>query len=46
MGDSCRHEAVILKPVNTDFASILFTGAEEDESQVIADLVEVLRADS
>jgi hypothetical protein len=45
-GRLLRREGIIFKPVNTDFASIVFTGAEEGELQVIAELVEVLRADS
>ena len=40
--DSWRHEKITLEPVNLDFAPIVLTGADEDELQVIAELVEVL----
>ena len=41
-GDSWRHETITLEPVNPDFEPIVLTGADEDELQVIAELVEVL----
>lgn len=41
-GDSWRHTRIILKPVNPDFQSIVLTGADEGQLQVIAQLVEVL----
>ncbi|MGH7848105.1 MAG: type ISP restriction/modification enzyme, partial [Candidatus Binatia bacterium] len=44
--DSWRHERIILKPVNPDFAPIVLTGAEEGELQVIAELVEVLASNT
>ena len=44
--DSWRHGRITLKPVNPDFKPILFTGAEEGEVQVIAELVEVLRSEA
>jgi hypothetical protein len=40
--DSWHHTRVTLKPVNPDFKSIVLTGAEEGELQVITELVEVL----
>ena len=40
--DSWRHERVILRPVNTNFDSIILTGADEGQLQVIAEVVEVL----
>ena len=42
-GDSWRHEKITLKPVNPAFAPIVLTDAAEDELQVVAELVEVLR---
>ena len=41
-GDSWRHEKIALEPVNPDFESIVLTGADKNELQVIAELVEVL----
>ena len=41
-GDSWRHARITLKPLNPDFQSIELTGAEEDELQVVAKLIEVL----
>ena len=41
-GDSWHHDKITLGPVNPDFESIILTGADEDELQVIAELVEVL----
>ena len=41
-GNSWRHEKITLEPVNADFERIVLTGADEDEVQVIAELVEVL----
>ena len=40
--DSWRHETITLQPVNLDFAPIVLTGAEEEQFQVIAELIEVL----
>ena len=40
-GDSWRHARVTLKPV-PDFKPIVLTGAEEQQLQVVAELVEVL----
>ena len=45
-GNSWRHEKITLDPVNRDFDPIVLTGPDEGELQVIAELVEVLRADS
>jgi predicted helicase len=45
-GDSWRQERITLKPVNQDFDPIVLTGKDDGELQVIAELVEVLRADS
>jgi type I restriction enzyme, R subunit len=41
-GDDWRHERIILKPLNRDFDPIVLTGAQKEELQVIAELVEVL----
>ncbi len=41
-GDTWQHEKIILEPLNPDFEPTILTGAEEDELQVIAQLVEVL----
>jgi len=41
-GDSWRHARITLKPVNPDFESIVITGVEEGQLQVIAECVEVL----
>jgi type I restriction enzyme R subunit len=41
-GDSWRHERITLSPLNPDFESIVLTGNDEGELQVIAELVEVL----
>ena len=40
--DSWRHVEVILRPVNPEFNSIVFTKSGDNELQVIAELVEVL----
>ena len=40
--DSWRHENITLEPVNPDFEPIVLTGADDDEFQVVAELVEVL----
>ena len=40
--DSWRHENITLEPVNPDFEPIVLTGADDDEFQVIAELIEVL----
>ena len=42
-GDSWRHATITLKPVNPDFRPIVLTGAEDEQVQVIAELVEVLK---
>ena len=42
LDDSWRHEKITLEPVNPDFEPIVLTGADEDEFQVIAELLEVL----
>jgi SOS-response transcriptional repressor LexA len=44
--DTWRHATVTLKPVNPDFAPIYLSGAGEDELQVVAELVEVLKRSS
>ncbi len=41
-GDSWQHTKITLKPVNADFESIILTGADEGELQVVAEVVEVL----
>ena len=41
-GDSWRHVEITLNSVNPDFESIVLTGADEGELQVIAELVKVL----
>jgi phage repressor protein C with HTH and peptisase S24 domain len=41
-GDSWRHSRISLKPVNRDFQPIVLTGADEQQIQVVAELVEVL----
>jgi type I restriction enzyme R subunit len=46
VGDSWRHARITLKPVNPDFDPIVLAGAEEGELQVIAELVEVLLAET
>lgn len=43
-GDSWRHTKITLKPVNPDFESIVLTGADEGQMQVIAEVLEVLGA--
>ena len=45
-GDSWRHTRITLKPVNPDFRTIVMTGTEEGELQVIAEFVEVLFHDA
>jgi SOS-response transcriptional repressor LexA len=42
-GDSWRHTRIALKPVNPDFKSIVLSGAEEGELQVVAEFLEVLK---
>jgi hypothetical protein len=39
---SWRHTRITLKPLNPGFEAILLTGADEQELQVVAELVEVL----
>jgi len=41
-GDSWRHTAITLKPLNPAFAPIILTADEADQLQVVAELVEVL----
>ncbi len=41
-GESWRHARITLKPVNPDFDPIVLTGADEQQLQVVAELVEVL----
>ena len=41
-GDSWRHTRITLRPVNPDFEPIVLTGADEQQLQVVAELVEVL----
>jgi type I restriction enzyme R subunit len=41
-GDSWRHARITLKPVNPDFEPIVLTGADEQQLQVVAELIEVL----
>ena len=41
-GDSWRHAKITLKPLNPDFEPIVLTGADQEELQVIAEVVEVL----
>jgi type I restriction enzyme R subunit len=45
-GDSWRHTSITLKPVNPDFEPIVLTGADEQQLQVVAELVEVLSGES
>jgi type I restriction enzyme R subunit len=40
--DSWRHTRIRLKPLNSDFQPIVLTGADEQQVQVVAELVEVL----
>lgn len=42
-GDTWRHTKITLKPLNRDFAPIILIGTEEDQLQVIAEFIEVLR---
>ena len=44
VSDSWRHTKITLKPVNPNFEPIIFTDAEEGQLQVIAEVLEVLRA--
>jgi type I restriction enzyme R subunit len=41
-GDSSGHAMIMLKSLNPDFAPLVLQGAEKDDIQVIAELVEVL----
>ncbi|MBI3657849.1 MAG: DEAD/DEAH box helicase family protein [Acidobacteria bacterium] len=45
-GDSWRHTRITLKPLNPDFQSIVFTGAEEGQVKVIAEYLETLGSES
>ena len=44
--DSWEHAIIALKPINPDYAPIVLTGADDEELQVVAELVEVLGAAS
>ena len=44
-GDSWRHTRITLEPVNPDFDSIVLTGTDGGEPQVVGELVEVLRSE-
>jgi hypothetical protein len=39
---SWRHTKINLRPINPDFESIILTGADEGQLQVIAEILEVL----
>ena len=41
-GDSWRHARITLKPNNPEYAPIEFTGTDEGQIQVVAEIVEVL----
>jgi phage repressor protein C with HTH and peptisase S24 domain len=41
-GESWRHASITLKPLNPDFEPVVLTGADEEQLQVVAELVEVL----
>lgn len=41
-GDSWRHTRITLKPLNPVFEAMVFTGADEQQLQVVAELVEVM----
>lgn len=41
-GDSWRTTKITLKPINPDFEPMVFTGADEGQLQVIAEVVDVL----
>jgi type I restriction enzyme R subunit len=41
-GDSWRHTKITLKPLNPAFEAIVLTGADEQQLQVVAELVEVM----
>ena len=41
-GDSWHHTKIILKPLNPAFEAIVLTGADEQQLQVVAELVEVM----
>ena len=41
-GDSWRHAAISLKPLNPAFEPIVLTGADEDQVDVIAEFVDVV----
>ncbi|MGH9334646.1 MAG: type I restriction enzyme subunit R domain-containing protein, partial [Vicinamibacteria bacterium] len=44
-GDAWRHERILLKPANPDFAPIVLTDAGAGALKVIAELVEVIASD-
>jgi type I restriction enzyme R subunit len=46
IGDSWRHSKITLKPLNPDFAPIVLMGGGQGELRVIAQLVEVLGANT
>jgi len=41
-GDSWRHARITLKPINPEYAPIEFTGADEGQIQVVAEIVEIV----
>ena len=41
-GGSWRHTKITLKPLNPAFEAMVFTGADEQQLQVVAELVEVM----
>ena len=45
-GDTWRHAQITLKPVNPDFDPIFLSSEDDQEVQVIAELLEVLRGES
>lgn len=45
-GDTWRHAQITLKPANPDFDPIVLSSEDEDELEVVAELVEVLRGGS
>ncbi len=44
-GDIWRHTRITLKPINPEYKPIVLTGADDEELQVIAELVEVLASE-
>jgi len=45
-GDSWHHTKITLKPLNPAFDAIVLTGADEQQLQVVAELVEVMANDT